>query len=217
MPITTNHLGSAWYKIPFSKHESLTFVVYSYIMPLPAEEKGHLFEKRDIPSVVQQSSISDTATTDEEENDNVDAGKTVKNSKLTKLVSTLSKQLEELETQGSNPFFKYAKFDGRVSLCSQRYAFQSCGKGGDRGMLNISGDIFNFMLFIITSWGNLQHLVFRTEKFEFLHFKTIGWTRKQSLSKYRSLNIYIVQYFLPVFVVSVLDADPCMLFPTLNH
>ncbi|KAK3707513.1 hypothetical protein RRG08_016608 [Elysia crispata] len=80
-----------------------------------AEEKGHLFEKRDIPSVVQQSSISDTATTDEEENDNVDAGKTVKNSKLTKLVSTLSKQLEELETQGSNPFFKYAKFDGRTA------------------------------------------------------------------------------------------------------
>ena len=73
-----------------------------------------------MPSMAElESSISDAATTDEEDNDSVDASKQQQDSKLTKLVSTLSKQLEDLETQGSNPFFKYAKFDGRVctSMC----------------------------------------------------------------------------------------------------
>ena len=30
--------------------------------------------------------------------------------------STLTQQLAEMESHGSNPFFKYAKFDGRVSI-----------------------------------------------------------------------------------------------------
>ncbi|GFN77552.1 target of rapamycin complex 2 subunit mapkap1 [Plakobranchus ocellatus] len=80
------------------------------------EEKGHLFEKKDLPASAQLDlSMSDGATTDEEPSDSVDTTKQPKEAMSNKAVSTLSKQLEELEIQGSNPFFKYAKFDGRTA------------------------------------------------------------------------------------------------------
>lgn len=59
-------------------------------VPVSAEEKGHLFEKKEVPPI------------------------TVKES--TRKGSFLSQQLNTHGMKGDNPFTEYAKFDGRVGV-----------------------------------------------------------------------------------------------------
>ncbi|KAI8779304.1 target of rapamycin complex 2 subunit MAPKAP1 [Biomphalaria glabrata] len=79
------------------------------------DEKGHLFEKRilppsnstDIPNVAENiEQMNNSVTSENNENE--------KNKKK-RAVSILSQQLVEHDSHGSNPFFKYAKFDGRTA------------------------------------------------------------------------------------------------------
>ncbi|CAL1529769.1 unnamed protein product [Lymnaea stagnalis] len=87
-----------------------------------AEEKGHLFEKRNLPELPNTgSNIPDqNISTTTFQNVPVPPVLEVTSassspSKKAKGVSILSQQLEELDSHGSNPFFKYAKFDGRTA------------------------------------------------------------------------------------------------------
>ncbi|KAH9489128.1 Target of rapamycin complex 2 subunit mapkap1 [Bulinus truncatus] len=84
-----------------------------------AEEKGHLFEKRvlqaannseaNIPIISNENHLELSTANAVPEND--EDGKNKKN----KAKFMLSQQLVEHDSHGSNPFFKYAKFDGRTA------------------------------------------------------------------------------------------------------
>ena len=85
-----------------------------------------MFEKKELDGLdIDRLSLA-SFTTDEEseeiEKDEMDGKEIDFGKKANRVVqdnrpkSVLAQQLQELEAHGSNPFFKYAKFDGRVSL-----------------------------------------------------------------------------------------------------
>ncbi|CAG5127024.1 unnamed protein product, partial [Candidula unifasciata] len=80
------------------------------------EEKGHLFEKKELPPAknIENTSPSNERAV-ENGSENMEQGEPAGKTKKTKVVSVLSQQLKEIEEHGSNPFFKYAKFDGRTA------------------------------------------------------------------------------------------------------
>ncbi|XP_059145208.1 target of rapamycin complex 2 subunit MAPKAP1-like [Physella acuta] len=70
------------------------------------DEKGHLFEKREV-------TLAPVLKTDPAASKENVPPETAEDRR--KSVSTLTQQLKELDCHGSNPFFKYAKFDGRTA------------------------------------------------------------------------------------------------------
>lgn len=81
------------------------------------EDKGHLFEKKDLPSAEDLDSLTSSV-----ESLDVRPQCEVKGNRDTEEAedkpirrSTLAQQLSEIQAHGSNPFFKYAKFDGRTA------------------------------------------------------------------------------------------------------
>uniref|UniRef100_A0A0B7A0Q7 Target of rapamycin complex 2 subunit MAPKAP1 n=1 Tax=Arion vulgaris TaxID=1028688 RepID=A0A0B7A0Q7_9EUPU len=81
------------------------------------EDKGHLFDKKELPGGknIEPLFHSDKVTFDDVDTPSICVEAPVVESDKEKPFSTLTQQLKEIESHGSNPFFKYAKFDGRTA------------------------------------------------------------------------------------------------------